>query len=177
MISVVIPTKDRNEMLQKTIEQAKTAILPFDGEIIIVNDSKNQVLIPDTLKQDIILVNNPKQGVASARNYGASKARGEWLLFMDDDMLINSSNIREVVSLIQDYPQACFNINWEYPTALQKKLKQTQFGRFLEYYGFTTYKGWNKNAAWSDDAVFETQSITEPVFLHQKSRFFSCGRI
>lgn len=175
MISLIIPTKDRATILEQTVKQAKEAISSFEGEIIVVNDSDQELILPNELKVGLTIVRNPKQGVASGRNYGASKAKGEWLLFLDDDMLIEPSNIEEALVLAKDRPRACININWEYPDKLKNNLGKRQFGRFLNYYGFTSFKGWNKNSIWIDDTVFEPNAITSQFLLIRRDIFLSIG--
>ena len=47
-----------------------------------------------------IIINNPKIGASSARNSGVKKSSGELLLFLDDDIIVNSSNIIKILSLL-----------------------------------------------------------------------------
>src|SRR5687768_17265350 len=93
-LSIIIPTKDRVAIFYKTLKNAFQAIADIDAEIIIVNDSKTSIVEVEALYRDKVAVyNNPKSGVASARNYGAARASAGLPLFLDDDMLISQENI------------------------------------------------------------------------------------
>nr|WKN36967.1 glycosyltransferase [Tunicatimonas sp. TK19036] len=175
MISLIIPTKDRGALLEQTIRQARASLTSFDHEIIVINDATSEVSLPSELSDMLTIVNNPKQGVASARNYGVSLAKGEWLLFLDDDMLMDTTNVRDVLSIAQNQPNACYNINWEYPPNLKSKLEHSQFGRFLNHYGFTTFRGWHKNSAWDSHAIFASNAVTSQFLFISKDVFLRTG--
>lgn len=86
-ISVVIPTLNRPQKLTQLTQKLLNSCLS-EVEIFIVDDSQESWKIPDLqLQNDQIRYfhRGTKMGVSSARNYGASLARGEYLLFLDDD--------------------------------------------------------------------------------------------
>lgn len=86
--SLVVATLGRCDELGRLFGSLATQTLK-DFEIIVVDQNgDDRVLGPiaqyrDVL--DIVHVRTPKKGVCRARNLGASKARGEWLMFPDDD--------------------------------------------------------------------------------------------
>ena len=89
-ISIIIPTYNRNNLLYKHLAIAFQELSGLSYEILVINDSKTNIVnIPQDWQSAISVYNNPKQGVASARNYGASLAKSDNLLFVDDDMIIN----------------------------------------------------------------------------------------
>ncbi|MBA2406813.1 MAG: glycosyltransferase family 2 protein, partial [Chitinophagales bacterium] len=105
-LSVIIPTKDRLAVFNSTIVKVVEALQEIDAEVIVVNDSKtSDVFIPES-SADIQIHNNPKSGVASARNFGASFSSGDILLFLDDDILINRSAVEGIFLLHKRYPDA-----------------------------------------------------------------------
>jgi GT2 family glycosyltransferase len=143
IISIIIPTYNRNTILYKHLSIAYTALQGLDYEIIVINDSKNNTVdIPAEWSKHISVVNNPKQGVASARNLGASLAKSEKLLFIDDDMIINRRSVDRAIAFLDEHKNACLNINWLYPDDLNNNLEAYQFGRYLIHFGFTTLRGW-----------------------------------
>lgn len=162
-LSVIIPTKDRSDVFEMTIEYAIRALKAIDAEIIVVNDSKiNEVQIPAS-PVAIRLLNNPKSGVASARNLGAKNAKGELLLFLDDDILINADNIEEVLKVHQSHKAAAINFLWIYPPQLKDDISHSSFGRFLIKYGFTSMKD-GLGSEWKNSEIFET-AIAASYFL------------
>jgi glycosyltransferase involved in cell wall biosynthesis len=87
MISVIIPTYNRYDLLLKCIESVKSQTYK-DLEIIVINDCSDDNRY-DNLKNrdDIVYLNLPiRTGMpAKVRNMGISVAKGEWLAFLDDD--------------------------------------------------------------------------------------------
>ena len=174
-ISIIIPTKDRNLILINHLKYLSEALRDVSAEIIIVNDSKkNLEELPKI--DDLAIVKNPKNGVASARNYGAHLARSPLLLFLDDDMIIHNSNIKAIF-LFHAKNKNCFlNLNWQYPKEINEKLNQSTFGRYLIKFGFNSLKGWNNgNKRWSDEEVFATHGITSQNLSVPKNLFFEIG--
>ncbi|QHT70549.1 glycosyltransferase [Rhodocytophaga rosea] len=175
-LSIIIPTKDRGGILQKTLEHAYHAIQTHQAEIIVVNDSKTTYVEVDPLFQDKIkVINNSKSGVASARNLGASQAQAELLLFLDDDMLISAGNIQTTLQLHQQYKNCCINLNWIYPPSLTERLTDTKFGRYLIHYGFTSLKGWNRGEHWDQTQLFAANGITSQYLSIEKTVFYTAG--
>jgi glycosyltransferase involved in cell wall biosynthesis len=88
LISVIIPTTRRPELLVRAVGSVLTQTLT-DLEVIIVVDGPN----PETfarLKEITdgrirVIQNLTPLGAAEARNVGVAKARSEWLAFLDDD--------------------------------------------------------------------------------------------
>jgi glycosyltransferase involved in cell wall biosynthesis len=95
-VSLVIPTKDKASRLRLAL-----ACLPGQAdippgaprpEVIVVNDGSS----PDTARivaqalvgLDLVIVTGPRRGRAAARNAGARHASGDWLVFLDDDILV-----------------------------------------------------------------------------------------
>ncbi len=167
-LSILIPTKDRPAIVENCILNCLKAIEGVSAEIIVVNDSKSHALQLNLKSSFVSVYNNPKSGVASARNFAASKAKGEILLFLDDDMLIFAENIQDTLNLHAQNPNYFLNLNWTYPPELDAKNAKTKFGRYLIHYGFNSLKGWNRNLHWEEDSLFEVNGLT--------SQYFSCSK-
>ena len=89
MISFVIPTL--NEI--KTIEQTLQCLTAYSGthEIIISdgNSKDGTVDICRKYTDNVIVYDKPdRQTIAMARNMGAADAKGEYLVFLDADVVI-----------------------------------------------------------------------------------------
>lgn len=90
-LSVVIPTRNRRETLLRTLD-ALGAQKGLDGrlEVIVVDDGGNDgtgaALGQRSWPFALHLMRAEGKGAASARNLGASAARGERLVFLDDDI-------------------------------------------------------------------------------------------
>lgn len=157
-LSIVIPTKDRGGILDATLAAAVKAVDGLRAEIIVVNDSKTRepVLLSDPRVRQI---NNPKQGVASARNCGARVATGEVILFLDDDIVISPESVRHVLSVHRQLDGIALNLDWIYPPEILRGLDGESFGRFLINHNMTTFKGWYANPGWKENQLFESLSV------------------
>ena len=141
-ISIIIPTKNRPKLLIVTVEKAVEAIGSLPIEIIVVNDGEtlpNISQISCTLR----FFNNPYRGVASARNYGVKQSNGRILFFIDDDMWINRPGLEWILKnfSFDENEKFVFNLNWEYPSELQKKLLNSKMGRYILANNYNTLWG------------------------------------
>jgi glycosyltransferase involved in cell wall biosynthesis len=97
--SIIIPTKDRPNLLRRAVASAQAA-LGDGGEIIIVDDAS--VTPVDTVLQSSdtlrILRHSAPEGASSARNTGISHARGKVLFFLDDDDELMLDYVRTILS-------------------------------------------------------------------------------
>lgn len=85
-LSAIIPAYGNAETLLACIEALREADEP-PGEIVVVDDGTPS---PLELPHDVRLVRHAtNRGPASARNSGAAAATGDWLLFVDSDVLVH----------------------------------------------------------------------------------------
>lgn len=98
LVSVIIPTYNRKDVLKKVIESVQVQTLS-DIEIIVCDDGStdgtgDMVNTLSTADNRIIYVNCGHNGrPAIPRNVGISKARGVWLAFCDDDDFWNPTKL------------------------------------------------------------------------------------
>ncbi len=91
MISIIIPTYNRLQLLQYTLRSLAAIKQPgIDMEIIVVDDASTD----DTWDQVLVnypyvtLLENKGKGAAAARNTGLYAAKGEYILYLDSDDLL-----------------------------------------------------------------------------------------
>jgi len=95
-ISVVIATRDRQDLLRRALGALVAQTLDRDAfEIIVIDDGSE-----DTTRQVvesfahllvILYARQEPSGIASARNHGLSFSRGEVVIFLDDDDVADTS--------------------------------------------------------------------------------------
>jgi glycosyltransferase involved in cell wall biosynthesis len=169
-LSVIIPTKDRGSVFDQTLKCALKAVEHLDAEILVVNDSREtRPLIP---KSPIVrMIDNPRKGVAAARNAGVRSTSGDLILFLDDDIVISRESIDHVVNVHRDIGNICLNVNWEYPPEAIEKMSKTQFGRFMIFHQMTSFKGWYNDASWKEHAIFNSKSVASFHLSMQRKDF------
>lgn len=110
--SVVIITHNRVDLLKKTM----TSIMDFaeacNGEVIVVDnassDNTKSYLNNLTHKYSCLqIINNDKNlGIAPARNIGLEKVKGEIILSLDDDIIIENETLLNAISVFDKFPTA-----------------------------------------------------------------------
>ncbi|HSY76933.1 MAG TPA: glycosyltransferase [Bacteroidia bacterium] len=174
-LTIIIPTKDRGEIFLKTLYSAVAASSHVDAEIIVVNNSLTPLQLKDKPANVSVYHKTDKFSVFSARNYGASYASKELLLFIDDDMVIAKDSIDCAIKFHEEHKHACLNVNWRYPPELLDSMKKTLFGRYLIRAGFTTMESYY-GEGWRSDAPFLSKSVASFFFCLRKEDFERVGR-
>lgn len=114
LISIIIPTYNRSGSILKAIKSVIDQTSD-SWELIIVDDGSDD----DTYEVIKTFLDHPKvqysfqenKGVSSARNYGASKASGEFLMFLDSDDYIFPELISEIQDLyLNEYDLICWEV-------------------------------------------------------------------
>jgi len=90
LISAIIPTYKREDVLNKSIETVIKQTYKGDIEIIIVDDSPAYNTHLENIKTPInrkirYIYNGKPQGSPYARNIGIQQSKGEYVAFLDDD--------------------------------------------------------------------------------------------
>jgi GT2 family glycosyltransferase len=89
LVSVVIPTRDRWELLARMGLAAALVQEAVDLEVVLVDDGSSAPPpqgLPGLDDPRVRVVRHPtSRGVPAARNTGIAEARGTWLAFLDDD--------------------------------------------------------------------------------------------
>ncbi|MCE0522309.1 MAG: glycosyltransferase [Methylacidiphilales bacterium] len=110
LLSIIIPTFKRREALNvclKHLHPEIQNIAPDSFEIIVTDDALADNLSDTTLSRDypwVLHHPGPQKGPASNRNSGAKSARGEWLIFLDDDCLPQPSFLSAYIEAIRKNP-------------------------------------------------------------------------
>ena len=79
-----------------------------DHEIIIVLNGPEDPTFAHALSHfPVRLLNEPKPGVSAARNYALPHARGDILVFVDDDIMVDSNWLVELIKGFADPSVAC----------------------------------------------------------------------
>ncbi len=103
--SVVIPTYNRKDRIQPTIESVlNQSVLP--RETIVVDDGSTDGTSEFVKSKfpDVKVVTQANQGVSAARNRGITEAKGEWVAFLDSDDEWLPSKLELQSSWLRNHP-------------------------------------------------------------------------
>lgn len=109
LLSVVIPTYHRNDLLAKCLDCLKPGVqtLATDQYEVLVTDDGRTTTAERLIQEQypwVTWVAGPQKGPAANRNNGAKVAQGEWLVFTDDDCLPDPQWLKAYHEAIISYP-------------------------------------------------------------------------
>ena len=87
-VSVVVPTRNRAELLQRTLTSVFDQIGRFSFEIIVVDQESTDgtaTVLAGLTDPRLRVISAAPMGPAAARNLAIDAARGRWVAFVDDD--------------------------------------------------------------------------------------------
>ncbi len=97
LVSIIIPTYNRKKSLLRTLDSLARQTYPISSfEVLVVDDGSTdgtEDVIQEPLPIVLQYVYQVNSGGAVARNRGASEARGDLLIFLDDDMTLLSDYV------------------------------------------------------------------------------------
>jgi GT2 family glycosyltransferase len=130
--SVVVPTYNRPAALARTLAALRAMTFPANQLEIVVVDSGaarnggEAVAIANGARY----AKRRNDGVAAARNHGARLASNELLLFVDDDIVVEPSNLRQHEAFHTTNERCLVSGHWEFDPELRRELERSPLGRF-----------------------------------------------
>ena len=107
-ISIIIPTHNRAESLKSTIQSIVSLQDDNFFELVIVDnnstDYTKQIVGEFSSLIEIKYIFEKNTSFSMARKTGANNARGEILLFLDDDVLVNKGSLKSIIEIFTHYP-------------------------------------------------------------------------
>lgn len=108
LISVVIPTHQRRDAVVATLgavgEQAAESGAPIALVVVVdgSDDGSAEAVRALELPMSLRVIEQNQAGAAAARNRGAAAATGDWLLFLDDDIVVQPGYLAAVNGALGD---------------------------------------------------------------------------
>jgi len=107
LITAAVCTWNRAELLKQCLEQLTKIVIPLNinWELLVVNnnctDATDQVIASLADRLPIRRLFESKQGISNARNRVLSQAKGDYILFIDDDVLIKEDLLVAYLKVIE----------------------------------------------------------------------------
>ncbi len=102
-ISIIVPTFKEAKYINQTLSNLEK--LKGNIEVILVETVSEETRILENIakKYERVQLHTIKErGIARAKNYGAQKAHGDLLLFLDADVLVTKDVVRHVTRVFND---------------------------------------------------------------------------
>jgi len=116
-LTIIIPTYNRKDILRKTLAAYRSQSAPEEIlEILVVDDGStdgtDSVVAQSNEVSPIPIryLHQENRGQASARNHGIREARGEIVLFGDDDIIPSGNLVSEHLGWHRNYPEASVGV-------------------------------------------------------------------
>ena len=98
-ISVIVPVYNVEKYLDQCVKSILTQTLP-DFEVLLINDASTDgsLSLARAFEKDprVRVLDKPHGGLGDTRNYGASRASGKYLLFVDSDDWLEEDMFRSL---------------------------------------------------------------------------------
>ena len=113
MLTVIICTYNREKYIYECLSRLAKDTEPKGWEIVLVNNNSTdqtsaecERFVKDFKPTNYRYFVETKQGLSFARNRGIAEAKGEWLVFLDDDAMIESDYITNLQKHLSEHPEA-----------------------------------------------------------------------
>lgn len=110
-ISIIIAIFNRKDELFELL-QSLSFQTDKDFEVMVVDDGSQIDLQPTIAlfkeNLDIHYFRKPNSGPGLSRNYGARRAKNEWLVFVDSDVIVENHYIQNIKKNLQEIPCDAF---------------------------------------------------------------------
>ena len=134
LISIIIPTRNRKKILKKCLQALnKQSINNNKFEIIIIDDGSTQdieaMIKSLNLKPKLKYHYQKHSGPAKSRNKGIKLANGKYIIFIDDDIIVNEQFVENHLNTLLNNDKAIVHgpvihtNNLDNPTAAEKKIR------------------------------------------------------
>lgn len=159
LLSVVIPYYNMGRYIMDCVGSVKSSTWP-DIEILIINDGstdEQSIALLEQLAQTkgVKVFNKPNEGLADTRNYGAQKATGDWLAFLDADDKVMPDYYKKAIRVLKQYDNVFFA------------------GSFVQYFGDTDRKWATYNP--QPPYALVHNPINSSGLVYKKAAFLEAG--
>lgn len=111
--SIIVPVYNRPDEADELLESlTKQTVERFEFEVIIVEDGSQtpckQVVEKYKDKLDIKYFAKPNSGPGPSRNYGVERAKGDYVLILDSDVVLPQDYLKSVDAELAEHPCEAF---------------------------------------------------------------------
>ncbi|HEY8793523.1 MAG TPA: glycosyltransferase [Gemmatimonadaceae bacterium] len=114
LVTVAICTRNRCDALERTLRSLAAVVVPpgLSWEIVVVDNGSSDETTGAIAKFATALpvraLVEPRIGLSHARNAAVAAARGEYMLWIDDDVLVDSEWLAAYHDAFREWPDAAF---------------------------------------------------------------------
>ena len=108
-VSIIILTWNSEQQIGACLASLDQGIRSFSSEVIVIDNGSRDgtcTIVREAWPAVRLVYNPENRGVAPARNQGISLARGEYVLILDDDTVVQPGALDCLIRYMEDQPEA-----------------------------------------------------------------------
>ncbi len=193
-LTVIIPVYNGEKYLKECIDTIINQKTSFKYEVICVNDgstdSSTEILEEYSKNKNIIHIYQKNSGISASRNRGILEAKGKYIMFVDDDDLLDLNFINVMMSKAQSENAdivkcgyATLSENVERKRVIEHKdilLKDEEIVQIFNYSGYcwgTLYKRELFNSIEFPVGYWYEDILTRMLLYPQCKKFYYVGNV
>lgn len=165
LVSIIVPTKNSETTIGACLKSIKNQ--SYKNIEIIVVDNNSTDKTKEIAKKYTKLVFNEGPERSAQRNFGALKSKGEYLLFVDSDMVLSKNVVKDCVDMFMSnkkrskiygllIPEESFGTSfWAKCKALERsfyvRVDWIEAARFFSKSIFNEFKGYDEQQTGTED--------------------------
>ena len=108
-LSVVIVSYNVRDYLENCLQSVSRALEGIEGEVFVVDNHSDDDSV-ETVRSHYpwvrLIENQENMGFSRANNIAIREARGEYVLLLNPDTIVEKSTLREVLRFMEEHPKA-----------------------------------------------------------------------
>jgi len=108
-LSVVIVSYNVRDYLENCLQSVSRALEGIEGEVFVVDNHSDDDSV-ETVRSQYpwvrLIENQENMGFSRANNIAIREARGEYVLLLNPDTIVEKSTLREVLRFMEEHPKA-----------------------------------------------------------------------
>jgi GT2 family glycosyltransferase len=108
-LTVVIVNYNVKYFLEQCLISVKKAMERMDGEVIVVDNNSvdgSVEMVGEKFREVTVIANKQNLGFAKANNQAIKKAKGEYVLLLNPDTVVEDDTFRKVIAFMESHPDA-----------------------------------------------------------------------
>lgn len=106
MLSAIILTKNNEATLAACLKS-----LAFADERLVIDSGSADNTVPMAVEHGARVISHPWEGYGAQKNFGASQAKGNWVIFIDADEEV-TAELREAITTAITNPENTYDFFW-----------------------------------------------------------------
>jgi glycosyltransferase involved in cell wall biosynthesis len=188
IVSIIIPAKNEEKNIKRCLRSIKDIEYPRDDfEVIVVDNGSNDSTVKVSESLGAAVYTKTDITISALRNYGAQKAKGRVLAFLDADCTVNQDWLQNAEKYFGREDVACFgappiipdNATWVQETwyLVRKKKKKVEEVSWLESMNMFIRKDIFDQIDGFDESLITCEDVDISYRLAKRGRILSDSKI